>query len=249
MEWFLKCHLYPSECRKRTSERKKHFITLNDTIMKKQTSIRIFNFADNKLMLLAQQKIAFMRRDAAAFADYGITEPHFSALETAVIDFENTETDVEALHTQTFITGQKEKKAEDLRIAIRGLMARVALKFPVNSAHYRKFGTEALAQQSDSELLFMAKNVVHVAHQVFDDLTQNGVTQDMLTNIGNLRDELEDLMIALKTAMGDRDIQQEIRIAAANEIYSTLVKYTHTGLFIWSTSDMAKYNDYIIYDD
>ncbi|WP_162126994.1 hypothetical protein [Flavobacterium phycosphaerae] len=249
MEQFLEGMKYTSERLKAASECEKLFISLNDTVMKKQTTIRNFNFADSKLVQLAHEKLAFMRRDATAFSDYGLTESEFSALETMTIDFENAETDGEALYTQTAITTQKEEKAEVLRVAIRGLMARVALKFPTNTAQYRKFGTEALAQQSDAELLVMAKNVVHVAQQVVDELVPNGVTQAMLTHISQLRDEVESLILAMKTAMGDRDIQQEIRIATANSIYSTLLKYTHTGLFIWSTSDVAKYNDYIIYEE
>lgn len=35
---------------------------------------------------------------------------------------------------------------------------------------------------------------------------------------------------------------------AANAIYSTLVSYTNTGQRIWTTSNVAKYNDYVLYN-
>ena len=41
---------------------------------------------------------------------------------------------------------------------------------------------------------------------------------------------------------------QEDRVEAGNTIYTTLVKYTSIGLSIWETSDVAKYNDYVIYN-
>ena len=125
--------------------------------MKKREHLRLFNFPDSQLAILTLEKVAFMRRDGDAFLNFGLTEAHFAALENKVNDFENMETDMEALRTQTQVTADKETKAEELRVAVRGVMARVALKYNQNSATYRKFGTKAFAQQSDAELLLIAK--------------------------------------------------------------------------------------------
>ena len=70
----------------------------------------------------------------------------------------------------------------------------------------------------------------------------------MLVNISALKEEVEDLYIEMKMKIGDRDIKQENRIKAANAIYIDLIRYANTGRSIWETSDVAKYNDYIIYD-
>lgn len=48
--------------------------------------------------------------------------------------------------------------------------------------------------------------------------------------------------------IGERDILQEDRVEDGNEIYSLLIKYTQTGQDIWETSDVAKYNDYVVYN-
>lgn len=215
--------------------------------MKKREHLRLFNFPDSQLATLTREKVAFIRRDSEAFLNYGLTEADFAALENAVNDFENLETDVEALYTQTEATADKEAKAEELRVAIRGVMTRVAFKYNQNCATYRKFGTEALAQQSDAELLLIAKRVTRAAEGL-PDLTSHGVTTDMLTNINMLKDELEELYIEMKMKMGDREIKQENRIKAANAIYIDLIRYANAGRNIWETSDVAKCNDYIVYE-
>lgn len=48
--------------------------------------------------------------------------------------------------------------------------------------------------------------------------------------------------------ISDRDIEQESRVEAGNAIYNTLIKYTNTGQSIWVSSNVAKYNDYVIYN-
>jgi hypothetical protein len=70
----------------------------------------------------------------------------------------------------------------------------------------------------------------------------------MLTAITTLCNEFEALIIDLKIKIGERDIVQEDRVEAGNIIYKTLSQYTTMGLSIWETSDVAKYNDYVIYD-
>ena len=216
--------------------------------MKKREHLRLFNFPDSQLATLTREKVAFIRRDSEAFLNYGLTEADFAALENAVNDFENLETDVEALYTQTQATADKDTKAEELRVAIRGVMTRVAFKYNQNSATYRKFGTKAFAQQADAELLLIAKQVALTAEGM-PDLISLGVTAEMLANISTLKEEVEDLYIEMKMKIGDRDIKQENRTKAANAIYIDLIRYANAGRNIWETSDVAKYNDYIIYED
>ena len=55
-------------------------------------------------------------------------------------------------------------------------------------------------------------------------------------------------MVSLQDKIGDRDILQEARVEAGNAIYSTLVSYTTIGQTIWKATNVAKYNDYVVYD-
>ena len=74
---------------------------------------------DATLVTKGKEKIAFMRRDAAAFTPFGVTAPQVTSLETAINAFANTITDVEAVSNQTGVTAAKDAKADQLRVAIR----------------------------------------------------------------------------------------------------------------------------------
>jgi hypothetical protein len=216
--------------------------------MKKKEATRAFKFSDALLVTKGKEKIAFMKRDAAEFKDFGITEKDWVDLENKITLFSDGVTDVEALGDQTGTTSKKDIKAEQLRVAVRAVMARVVLKFPVKTTNYRKFGTEGLANLTDADLLIAAKRVVRVANSFNGQLAEKGLTPEMLTQITTLSDEFLDLIIDMKIKMGDRDVMQEARVEAANAIYNTLVSYTNTGQSIWATSNVAKFNDYIIYN-
>ena len=95
--------------------------------MKKPSVVRLYNFSDATLVTKGKEKIAFMRRDVAAFTPFGITTALMTSLETAINTFSNTITDIEALSNQTGVTAKKDAKADQLRVAIRAVMTRVEL--------------------------------------------------------------------------------------------------------------------------
>jgi hypothetical protein len=216
--------------------------------MKKKEAIRLFNFSDAVLITKAQEKISFMRRDSDDFEAYGILNPHLTALETSVADFSDSITDIEALNSKMEMTTSKNVKAEELRVAIRAVMSRVQLKYGVHTAKYRKFGTDTLSLQSDSDLLITGKRVVRVGNEFLGELAENGLTEQMLTDISGLIHDFEMLIIDMKIKIGERDILQENRVETANAIYATLVNYTNAGQSIWTSRNVAKYNDYILYN-
>lgn len=216
--------------------------------MKKKEVVRAYNFSDGKLVTITNEKIAFIRRDAAEFLGYGIKSVMVDDLETKTKKFSETATDVELVSDQSAVTKDKEGVADKLQVAIRSVMSRVVLKYPVESARYRKFGTEALSQQSDAELLVIAARVFRVGTEMLADLAANGLTAGMLDEINTLRDKLQHGLINVKLEIADRDIEQEKRVEAGNAIYATLIKYTNTGQAIWETSNVAKYNDYVVYN-
>ena len=216
--------------------------------MKKKEVVRSYNFSDGRLVTIANEKIAFMRRDAAEFDNYGIKTDMVDALERQATEFSDTATDVELVADQTDVTAAKDIIAARLQEAIRGVMSRVVLKYPEVSAKYRKFGTEALSRQSDAELLVIAARVYRVGTEMLPELEVNGLTDRMLDDVNGFRGELQQELIDMKLKIADRDIEQESRVEAGNAIYATLIKYTNTGQSIWETSNVAKYNDYVVYN-
>lgn len=216
--------------------------------MKKNEVTRLYNFSDAKLIELGNEKIAFMRRDLEEFQSFGLNEAKFLDLETKISKFSNLVTDIESSNEQVQITEQKDAKAEELITAIRSVMTRVAQKYGDTTARYANYGTDALSKQSDAELLVTAKRVVRVGTTNLANLSEEGLTTAHLDAITLLNDEFNNLLINQKLKIGERDILQEDRVEEGNAIYALLVKYTQTGQDIWETSDVAKYNDYVLYN-
>lgn len=216
--------------------------------MKKQDVVRIYKHSDGTLVTKGLEKVAFMQRDESEFALFGITTSLVDALKTSINAFSGRLTDVEALGDQTNVTANKDAKAEEVRTAIRDIMARVVLVYAFGTPKYKKFGTETLSEQTDADLLITAKRVVRVGTEFMPEVSVNGLTTPMLDALGDLADDFTNLIVDMKMEIGRRDIEQEDRVEAGNAIYSTLVKYTNTGQSIWETSDVAKFNDYVLYN-
>lgn len=216
--------------------------------MKKAEVTRLYKFSDAQLIAVGNEKIAFMRRGLEAFALFGLNETQFAALETQIAAFSNLVTDIESSSNQAQITEQKEAKAEELRTAIRAVMTRVAQQYGADSARYKNYGVGILSKQSDADLIITAKRVVRVGTDGLGDLASAGLTAAFLDTISLLNEQFEALLIEQKLKIGERDIQQEDCVEDGNAIYSLLVTYTQTGQDIWTSKDVAKYNDYVIYN-
>ena len=196
--------------------------------MKKKEVVRDYNFSDGRLVTIVNEKIAYIRRDEAQFDSYGIKADMVDALERQTNEFSDTATDVELVADQTEVTAAKDVIVANLQVAIRGVMSRVVLKYPVESAKYRKFGTEALSKQSDAELLVIAARVFRVGTEMLPELEEHGLTARMLDDVNDFRGELQQELVDMKLKIADRDIEQESRVEAGNAIYATLIKYTNT---------------------
>lgn len=216
--------------------------------MKKKEAFRIYKFSDAKLVTIGLEKIAFIKRDKVEFDKFNITEEKREALASEINEFSDRDTDVEALQDQVESTEVKDKKAEEIRVAIREVMSCVELKFDVESAKYRKFGTETLSRQTDADLLITAKRVVRVGTELLPILIEHGLTEAKLSAITTLANQFLELIVDQRVEIGDRDIKQEDRVEAGNAIYSVLIKYTNLGQSICINKDVAKHNDYVVYN-
>lgn len=216
--------------------------------MKKKEVVRDYKFSDAELVTKSREKIAFLRRDATELLPFGITETSIAGLETAVDAFLETHTDVEARGDQTITTQAKDQQKELLLELIRQVMVRAQSKFGFGSAKYDKFGTDALSQQSDAEVLITAKRVVRTGTGFIPDLEPLGLKLSHLNEITLQAEAFSELIVDAKEEIGNRDIMQETRVEDGNHIYAALVNMTTTAQGVWQSTNAAKFNDYIIYN-
>lgn len=199
-------------------------------------------------MQKGKEKMSFMRRDKTAFAVFGITELMIAEFEYDINDFANTVTDIEAKYSQMEVTQAKNTKAEEIRTAIRNVMKHIELAFGAYSARYRQFDTKGLVRKSDSDLLITAKVVVQASKIQLPKLLETGITTTMLDAIQALCLDFEQLIHEQNDKIWERNSSQENRIVRGNAIYAALIRHTAIGFAIWETTDVARYNDYVIYN-
>mgnify|MGYP003503837393 FL=1 len=216
--------------------------------MNKKEVIRYYNFSDAVLIMKGRTIIAFIRRDKEQFKNYAVTTNSLNDLSILIDQFAESAPDVMKLGDQKIATEDKDGKAEELRVIIRDVMTHVASKYKENTARYKKFGTGALSQVSDETLLVISKTVVACCKQMFSELEVTGLTNQKIEHVGKVADSLSDLMVTQRLRIGDRDIDQEDRVENGNQIYTELVRLCDIGRNIWQTTNVAKTNDYIIYN-
>lgn len=215
--------------------------------MRKKIPKRLYFFSDANLITMVKEKIAYLKRDAVIFSDYGIIDANIIELENLNKAFSDLVTDKESAGNQVAATQFKDAKAEELRNLIRDVMTRVAQKFGEQSSQYRIYGIKSLSKQRNANLIAISKKVVRIAKTQLKDLKKEGLTATMIDQMAATALEFEDLLIDQKLVKSSRDIDQEDRVEAGNEIYFLLKKYAKTGKDIWVGKDTAKYNDYVIY--
>lgn len=221
----------------------------NHSDMKNKRTIRTYHLTDAALVVKANEKLAFMRRDSFYFAQYGINDGEFDLFAQEVENFSNWVTDIELKAKQMEITLAKKAKANEVIDAIEKLMHIVELKFKKGSAHYKAFGTDKLSLQNDSKLYLTAKQVVKMGLLYLSELTIHGLTLDHLNTLTDLNDAYLNLLLDQRISLSNRKNFNEERILLGNDIYAKLKRYTTLGLSIWNTESVAKYNDYLLYDE
>lgn len=215
---------------------------------KKKAPVRKYKFSDGRLAELATEKAAFLTRDLADLAEFGITAAKISAFRAADLAFENLPTDTEEVGDQSEATADKDAKADQLRESVRNLRVRVIAVFGEDSPTYRKLGTKDLTALDDANLVKVARRAGRVCDEKLAALASEGLTAAMLT-------AHEALVVAFQAALelvadekSDRDDKQQVRVEAGNALFDTMTKYCSYGQRKFFALNEAKYNDYIIYN-
>ena len=135
--------------------------------MKKQSTNREYNFPDADLYMQCMERIRYAERDIADFTTYSFGKERIQSFKDLCTKLDNLPSDDEMLGEQMDFTEKKKTASEQLKVAIRSVMTRVAIKYNNRSGRYRKFGTSKMGDMTDAQLLFCGRRVVRVALQLF----------------------------------------------------------------------------------
>lgn len=216
--------------------------------MKKNQVKRDFTMSDAVLKQKADELIALIDRDIAEFTDRGYNAAKKAELTTArntVDDFPKDE-QLEAIKMN--LTEEKDAARNALEKTMRSIFNMAENVFGLYSAKYKEFGNAGISQQSDAEIVRVAKIMSLTAEKYLTELSDEGLTSEKIATLIAQRNALDVAIDAQAQGVSDRDVAAEGRIEALNKLYQLLTKYAGIGKDIFYETNEAKYNDYIIYD-
>ncbi|MBW8523649.1 hypothetical protein K0U91_12795 [Chryseobacterium chendengshani] len=216
--------------------------------MKKNQVTRNFKLTDAVLKQKADEMITLIDRDLIEFTDRGYNAAKKTELTTARNTVDNFPNDEQLEAVKIDLTEQKDAARKALEKSMRSIFNRAENVFGQQSAKYKEFGNAEISQQSDAEIVRVAKIMSLTAEKYLDELADEGLTTDKINTLITQRDILDVAIDAQAQGISDRDVATESRIEALNTLYELLIKYAGIGQDIFYETNEAKYNDYLIYD-
>lgn len=216
--------------------------------MKKQAVNRKYNFPDADLYVQCLERIRYAQRDIAEFTKYGYDKHRLKGFIDRCEKFRQLPDDDEVLGDQMVTTEKKNTASEKLKGAIRSVMTRVGMKYSNRSGRYRKFGTAKLGDMTDAQLLFCGRRVARVARQQLDFLAEVGMNENVIQKVVDACRQFENALNIQQDKVAERDIAVERRTEQGNVLYDELVTLCNIGKDIWAETDLAKYENYTIYE-
>lgn len=216
--------------------------------MKKDQVIRNFKLADAVLKQKADELIALIDRDRAEFTDRGYNDIKKTELTNARNTVDSFASDEQLEAVKMELTEQKDAARTALEKTMRSIFNMAENVFGQQSARYKEFGNAMISQQSDAEIVRVAKIMSLTAEKYLAELSDEGFTLEKLTTLITQRDALDIAIDRQAQGISDRDVVAEGRVEALNKLYQLLIKYAGIGQDIFYETNEAKYNDYIVYD-
>lgn len=216
--------------------------------MKKQPLNRKYNFPDADLYVQCLERIRYAQRDIAEFTKYSYDKQRLKGFIDKCEKFRQLPDDDEVLGDQMVTTEKKNTSSEKLKGAIRSVMTRVGMKYNNRSGRYRKFGTAKLGDMTDAQLLFCGRRVARVARQQLDFLAEVGMNENVIQKVVDACRQFENALNIQQDKVAERDIAVERRTEQGNVLYEELVTLCNIGKDIWAETDLAKYENYTIYE-
>lgn len=214
----------------------------------KKPSVRDYKFSDGQIKQSADGIVVCVQRDAASFATRGVTAATVTTFSGTITSFDNVPTDEELLGPVIVATENKDIIAENLRVGVRTVRTMAENKYGANAALYRTFGFDGLSEVSDEQLYRVAKRVSRVATAQLAGLASEGLTAAFITNLTGMATSFDTAIDVQEDAINARDLKTQERIDKGNLVYKEMVRLCNIGKDLFSTTDEAKYNDYVIYN-
>ena len=209
---------------------------------------RNYKMTDAQLCMFASNLCNFLARDIVDFSAIGLTAPTIASFKALGDAFEVFSPDGSIIGDVMITTENKKSLREQVEETIRTMALRVEQKWGTNSGKYRRLDIRTPSILTDDSLLVMSRTVHSKIVEYQPDLVDLGLTPELLDDYEDLNEQFELAKNAQSDAVALRDVKKDERINKGNELYKMVTFYCNYGKIIYSKTNPAKYNDYVIYD-
>lgn len=209
-----------------------------------------FNFRMSYANLYATsiEKIAFVKRDAEKFEEFGYNSDKIAGIELLSEQLKNIERDAEKLAVQVLETDARNQKADLLRSLIRKLQVKIELSASDTKPQLvQLIKIQDLSTIPVSELVMETNKVIRMLRKHLESVQPCGISKEMIDNLELNCEEVNQLTLSSKVKIAERDFATGERIELANRLYQSIVEVCKIGRTIWDNENEAYYNDYIIF--
>lgn len=208
---------------------------------------RNYNLSDSKLDAIAFNLCHTLSTDIDDLAIYGVTEAKVEEFKNLYREFASYEILVMSYARINHKTEVKRALFSDLKDSIKKMALRFQLKWGKKSAQYKKLGLNGMQNLIDDSTIALARRVLEQMRLNFEELTEDGLTENMVIDFENLIIDAEAAKNEQNNALTEKEVKTYERIKKGNELYSLVVKYCEIGKRVYAKKSHPKYKNYLIY--
>ena len=208
---------------------------------------RKYIIPDSELFAYTTYLIDFLTADLGDLSKFGLTIEKINQLRMLLDNLEYCKSDPYCAADVYTVTEEKNKLIEQIKQEIRNMTMRCRMKWGVNSLQEKSLGVKGMNSFSNEILLVSSRRVYETMSNLLNELTDTGLTQEVLNNLNELNQSYEDMINDKKNKINDRLTKTQERIRLGNELYDLVSKYSKLGKNYYAKLNSAKYKNYLIY--
>ncbi|HNI43992.1 MAG TPA: hypothetical protein PKH93_04595 [Chitinophagales bacterium] len=217
--------------------------------MKQEVVVFSSSMSYGDLIQLADAGINTAMRDLNDLSLFGVDLAFIDNIRQKNALFKNFATDEEYSGMVSKRTQEKNDLRNIVTKGISNIMIRVKNKYGANSPEHKRFSTGNMHNDTDSDLVRLARRVTRLASEYLNDLYEKGLRQSEIDGLNEQIDAFDKSIEIKDQAVKERDTATQQRALLANEIYNLVSELFDYGKQRYVDTNEAKYNDYVIYSN
>lgn len=217
-------------------------------VMAKNAHDLKFTMSYGELVNRSYELEAAAARDESILIKRGIPKSKLDSLPALRDAFTQTPSDETMQGLVSVETDRRDKVIEQIVVGIREIQGIAKFTFGAESGEYRTFAPYNLTQLTPADLLRLVDVTIARGTDHFVKMAVNGLTTDMLTDLGNLKDKAEPLIKSTDLAQGNRKQTTVVRHDKANALFDLLTDICEAGTVYFQDRDPVKAEDYVMDD-